>query len=158
MLVTNFFNLKKLTKNHKFIISENKEIFLEYEKILFIILSKLNIKFNKINNNVLKDLNTKYVTLDPIIYKKNIKNLDIKLFIFSVDKAASNFFSLYKYSTVFEKKNFKFNQRTFKYFLLKYESKVKIKSKINFILSFINYFIYRNSNKLFKISIEFFLI
>lgn len=155
MLIKNFFNFKKLIKNHKFIISENKEIFLEYEKKLFLILSKLNIKFNTIDHiNALKNPNVKYVTLDPLIYEKNIKNLDIKLFIFSVDKAASNFLGLYKYSNIFKNKNLKFKKKTFKNFLLKYDTKVKIKSKINFILSYINLFIYKNSRKLLKISIE----
>ena len=39
-------------------------------------------------------------------------------------------------------------------YLLKFDTKVKIKSTINYILSYLNLFIYRSKNKLFPFRIE----
>ena len=151
-------NLRQLIKNidrNNFIISKNKSIFFEYEEKLKFIFSKLNIKLNLIEDeNYINEKNKLFFTLDPKIYTDKKSKIKIDLFVFSVDRAASNFLGLYNYASILGNKKINFKNIFFKKYLLKFDTKVKIKSTINYILSYLNLFIYRSKNKLFPFRIE----
>ena len=151
-------NLRQLIKNidrNNFIISKNKSIFFEYEEKLKFIFSKLNIKLNLIEDeNYINEKNKLFFTLDPKIYTDNKNKIKIDLFVFSVDRAASNFLGLYNYASILGNKKINFKNIFFKKYLLRFDTKVKIKSTINFILSYLNLFVYRSKNKLFPFRIE----
>ena len=148
-MIINFRELTKQAKIRKFITSSNNELFLEYEKKLIHIFQKLKNNLEIINiNQIQNNKDDKFFTLDPEIYENLKSKLDIKLFIISVDKAASNFLSLYKYASIYPSHlKLKYKEKYFKKFLLKFSSIVKIKSWPNYILSFINLIIYKTKKK-----------
>jgi len=155
-MITNFYTFKKQINYEVFVVSKNYKLFYEYEKKLFHILDKSKITFKIINEDQIENNKKhKLFTLDPEIYQKNILNFNINLFVISVDKGASNFLSLYKYSSIyFSNKKLKYEEKNFKKFLLKFETRVKIKSFANFILSFFNLFIYKTKIKKYSFKIE----
>ena len=155
-MIINFRELTKQAKIRKFITSSNNELFLEYEKKLIHIFQKLKNNLEIINiNQIQNNKDDKFFTLDPEIYENLKSKLDIKLFIISVDKAASNFLSLYKYASIYPSHlKLKYKEKYFKKFLLKFSSIVKIKSWPNYILSFINLIIYKTKKNNYGIKIE----
>ena len=155
-MIINFRELTKQAKIRKFITSSNNELFLEYEKKLIHIFQKLKNNLEIINiNQIQNNKDDKFFTLDPEIYENLKSKLDIKLFIISVDKAASNFLSLYRYASIYPSHlKLKYKEKYFKKFLLKFSSIVKIKSWPNYILSFINLIIYKTKKNNYGIKIE----